>query len=197
MKNKEKPCKGIGKAKGVKGCGKITMWRKYGLCSSCYADFILNTDYGRTLLQKATITAIKPRMEMEKLREEKQKRDKLTTHLKTTQKVVHEYVRKRDEGKPCISCGTQWHKDFQAGHYFKAELYTSLKFDLDNIHGQCIECNIRLDGNLNPYGINLPKRIGLDAFNRLKFRASQDKLQVKKWTREELSEIRKKIKQLK
>lgn len=199
MKAKPKPCKGITSETRGLGCGIVTMHRVYGLGKfcGCYADWLLNTEAGKQKLDKAKLKATKPRMELEQAAKEHKERNNINTHLNTTKDVVHAHVRKRDEGKPCISCGTPWHKDFQAGHYYKAELYTSLKFDTDNIHGQCVQCNIRLEGNLNSYELNLPDRIGKQAFNRLKQRARQDKLQVKKWTRQELSDIRKKIKQLK
>ncbi|MEL4307412.1 recombination protein NinG [Joostella sp. CR20] len=196
LKTKSKPCVGIGKAKGQKGCGKETIYRRYGLCQSCYADFILNTDAGKILLEKATLKATKPRRELEKAVAEKKNRDKLITHLESTKTIVHEYVRKRDKDKPCISCNTPYKSNFQAGHYYKAELFTSLKFNFDNIHGQCEKCNLRLEGNLNQYELNLPKRIGEQRFNELKKKAELDHRTIKKWSREELKAIRLKARKL-
>ena len=61
--NKKKICKGTGKAKGYKGCGKLD-YLEWGLCFSCKKDFLLNTDEGRELVIKQSkgmyVTRIKP-----------------------------------------------------------------------------------------------------------------------------------------
>ncbi len=107
----------------------------------------------------------------------------------------------RDKGKPCISCGTPWHQDFQAGHFYKAELFSTIKFHELNIHGQCVQCNIRKEGNESEYRVNLPQRIGKENFDHLNHLAVIDKKTDFKWDRETLLEIRKyyrkKIKKLK
>ena len=122
---------------------------------------------------------------------ERKNRKGLTTLLNSVKNACHKYIRERDKGKPCVSCGTQWHKDFHAGHYYKAELFTSIKFNELNINGQCVKCNIREEGNLNNYEISLPTRIGLEAFKRLNKLAVLDRKQSNfKWDREELTRIR-------
>ena len=188
----EKKCKGQGKAKSVKGCGKLisVQYRKYGLCTSCYADFILNTDYGKILLEKATLKATRPRRELEKATAEKKEYDKLSTLLKSVEAVCHKYIRERDKYKPCVSCDNQWNKGFQAGHYYKAELYSTIKFNELNINGQCQQCNLRKDGNFNEYNLRLPKRIGQEQFNEITYLAEQDKKTDFKWDRSELIKIR-------
>lgn len=125
---------------------------------------------------------------------EKKERVKLGFSLAVTKKVVHEYVRKRDKGKPCVSCGNLWSSNFQACHYHKAELFTAIKFDLDNISAGCKSCNIHKDGNLDEYKLRLPDRIGQERFDALNKRAELSKRFTKKWSREELAEIRKEVK---
>lgn len=127
---------------------------------------------------------------LEKMAKERKERIGLTTLLESVKTVCHTYIKLRDNGKPCISCGTQWHKDFQAGHFYKAELFSSLKFDENNIHGQCVKCNIRLEGNLNDYELNLPKRILKPLYDELKDKAQKDKQNNFKWCREDLKAIR-------
>lgn len=94
----------------------------------------------------------------------------LSYWIKKCQKYCNDYVRARDKGKPCISCGQMEHKGnlHQAGHYFATGGYPELRFNLDNNHGQCTRCNMYLSGNLIPYTENLPERIGVVAFNNLK-----------------------------
>lgn len=139
--------------------------------------------------------------ELKVLAKKRKERIGLSTLLESVKNLCHEYIRIRDKGKPCISCKTPYHKDFQAGHFYKAELFSSLKFHEFNINGQCVQCNIRLEGNLNDYALNLPKRIGKDIVNGLEVIAHKERQQGFKWDREELKRIRKyyrdKIKNLK
>jgi hypothetical protein len=108
--------------------------------------------------------------------------------IKKTQTIVNAYVRKRDEGKPCISCGQPGN---QAGHYFSAGQYSALRFDPDNIHLQCTRCNLFLSGNLIEYGMGLIKRYG-ELFHISLLQKSRER--VKKWQRDELNEIIEKYK---
>lgn len=199
---KVKPCRGIGKAKGFKGCGKPVKFRRYGLgVGCCYPYFILNTDAEKILLAKATIKATKPRKELKKAFQEKKNRNKITDLISAVKDVCHKYIRLRDEYKPCISCNAPYHKDHQAGHFYKAELFSSIKFHEDNIHGQCRKCNLRKEGNESEYRVNLPYRIGQEKFDKINFLASLEKVKNFKWDREELKKTRtyynQKIKELK
>lgn len=65
---KEKKCKGINKAISFQGCGKLVnvAFRKYGLCSSCYAEFLTDTEVGKVILFKTINKVQKPRIELEK-----------------------------------------------------------------------------------------------------------------------------------
>jgi hypothetical protein len=190
-------------AKGY-GCGKLVNVenRKYGLGKSCcYPEWLFNSDCGKVILNKAINKAQQPRVELEKAFEEKKDRHKITTLIQAVVTICHNYIKLRDRGKPCIACGTPYNENFHASHYYKAELYSSLKFNEFNIHGGCQECNLRKEGNLSEYAVRLPKRIGRDAFDNLNYIANQEKRQVFKWDRETLRATRdyykQKIKELK
>ena len=196
---KEKKCKGIGKAISFKGCGKMVTatTRRLGLCFNCYPKFLTETEAGKLIMQKAIIKVSKPRLEFEKKERDFKEKTALKKASSTTKTLVHAFVRERDAFKPCISCGCDWNETFQAGHFYKAENYETLRYDLDNIHGQCVQCNIHLDGNINAYTVNLPKRIGQYRFNELLKKAEVDKHYSKVWDIEKLKEIRKNIRLLK
>lgn len=81
--------------------------------------------------------------------------------LEDTQKAVNAYVRARDKGKPCVCCGAPWDETFQAGHYLSRGARPELRFNLDNIHGQSVRCNMHLHGNQAAYRKGLVERIGL------------------------------------
>jgi hypothetical protein len=196
---KEKKCKGQGKAFGY-GCGKLTNVenRIYGLgkMCGCYSDWLLNSDIGKSILQKSISNVQKPRIELEKAYKEHKEKKGIAGALLITKTLVHAYVRKRDQGKPCISCGCQWNDKFQAGHYYPGGSFETLKFNLDNINGQCEQCNLFKSGNFENYTLNLPKRIGSDRFDNLVKLAEIDKQFSKVWNLENLKEIRENIKKL-
>jgi hypothetical protein len=122
---------------------------------------------------------------------------KLTASLLNTKTQVHAYVRKRDEGKNCISCNKPHEKTFEAGHHYSGNSFLTLKFNLDNIHGQCLYCNRHLESNFDNYALRLPDRIGKESYNKLVELAGIDKRFQKVWNLENLKKIRDKIKQLK
>jgi len=193
IKRKPKKCKGTGKAKGS-GCGEVKYAHRYGLCASCFKKWMLETKEGAEYLKKVTLKVTAPRIkseqELKKAFEEKKRRKNLSWYLNDVRTIVHKWVKLRDKGKPCISCGTPWKSDFQAGHFYKAELYSVLRFNFDNIHAQCVQCNIRKEGNLNPYSKNLPLRIGKKRFNELKKIADANYQTAYKWDKEQLKKIR-------
>ena len=136
------------------------------------------------------------RSQLNEIRNERESIEKLSSVINYTEKVVHDYVRMRDKGKPCVSCGRDWDSSFQAGHRFDKKQYNRIRFDLDNIHGQCPGCNQYNDGNYNAYHLRLPKRIGMVEYQKLEKRAEIALRIPHTYTRYELKEIQKQIKQL-
>lgn len=193
--NKEKPCKGINKAKGFKGCGKLTQFRKYGLCMSCYPTWLYSTDLGKLEIEKARIKG-KKQVENKK----KKERAELKESLKSISKIISEikpifqkYIRFRDKDLPCISCGTFTANEFHGGHFKKAEIYSGVIFDERNCHKQCKKCNVFLGGNEGNYRVNLVKRFSEKYLQELEDYANKTKNY--KYTREELQQIKEKYKQ--
>lgn len=93
----------------------------------------------------------------------------------------HEYIRGRDEDKPCVSCGN--YTTLQAGHFFSGGHHSCVKFDERNISGQCLRCNFHLHGNLIPYRVELEKRIGKDELEQLDNLVAYHKRTGWKWDR--------------
>jgi len=204
-----KICKGVGKAAGS-GCGKMVAVIKYGkanrkfglgLDCRCYSTWLQTTDVGKELLSKHTLNATKTTREFKEFEKEEKTRKSLSWLLKNTVIACHEYIRLRDKGKACISCQEPYNSGHQAGHYYKAEKFSNIKFNEFNINGQCVGCNIRKDGNESEYRVHLPKRIGLENVQELDRLSKEYKILGFKWDREKLIETRKyyltKIKELK
>jgi len=87
-------------------------------------------------------------------------------YIQDLQKVFNTYIRKRDELKPCVSCGVFKAEEFHAGHYI-ATTYQYLRFNELNVWKQCSKCNTHLRGNSIPYRMELINRIGIEAVEKL------------------------------
>ena len=106
-----------------------------------------------------------------RFRERKQALKTIPELTREAQSAVNAYIRARDSNKPCISCQVKTlHKlggTMDAGHYRSRGSAAHLRFNVLNIHSQCVTCNRWQSGNVVDYRINLIKRIGLEAVERL------------------------------
>jgi 5-methylcytosine-specific restriction endonuclease McrA len=97
--------------------------------------------------------------------ETKTRKDKIKTKtewLNEAQAAVNAYVRIRDRGKPCVSCGKPDNGTHQrhASHYRSVGACSSLRFNLKNVYASCQQCNTSKSGNLLEYRIRLKARYG-------------------------------------
>ncbi|MFK3794748.1 recombination protein NinG [Pseudomonas sp. NPDC088444] len=99
-------------------------------------------------------------------REIKARKEKLKSradHLKDTQKAFNAWIRERDAGQPCISCGTTADVQYCAGHYRTTAAAPELRFEPLNVHLQCNRnCNMGQSGNLLGYRPRLLEKIGAE-----------------------------------
>lgn len=100
------------------------------------------------------------------------------------QAAFNRFIRFRDDGKPCVSCGSFTGKK-NAGHYRSVGSAPELRFEEANCHLQCEKCNSYLSGNLINYRIELIKRIGQAAVDWL-----EGKHEPKKYSIQDLQEIK-------
>ena len=107
--------------------------------------------------------------------------------LQLAQKLVNQYIRLRDKGLPCISCGHDFSKGRQehAGHYIARSKSSLLRFDERNISTQCNICNDHLSGNVSEYRLGLIEKVGIKEVEYLE----ANKTALKTWTVEELQEV--------
>lgn len=104
---------------------------------------------------------------------------------KRAQTAFNAWIRQRDAGLPCISCGCpDGQGKRNACHYRPAGVNTALRFNEDNVHGGCERCNTYQSGNLVNYRIGLIKRIGIEKVEWL-----ESNHEIKKWQISELKEI--------
>lgn len=102
-------------------------------------------------------------------RETKAKLEKLKPRSKwlaEAQVAFNTWVRKEDEFRGCISCGTNNGK-MNAGHYRSVGSCPELRFERLNVHKQCERCNTFFHGNLLGYRAGLRGRISEESLEWL------------------------------
>ena len=101
--------------------------------------------------------------------------------------IFNEFIRLRDLNNPCMACGEIKH--LEAGHFWAKSGYDGLRFDEDNVHGECPRCNRFDESHLIGYAIRLKAKIGEERYNALCERAADYKKNGYKWSRTELMEL--------
>ncbi len=116
--------------------------------------------------------------------------------MREAQKAFNAFIRARDKGKPCISCGYMPNfsdhiggSGIQAGHYKSRGSSPELAYEELNCHVQCYKCNVHLSGNIKGYRPALIEKIGLDKVEWL-----EGPHKAKKYTCDQLKEIELKYK---
>ncbi|WP_338805090.1 recombination protein NinG [Xenorhabdus griffiniae] len=111
----------------------------------------------------------------QELKARKEKLKSQPDWLKEAQAAFNKYIRARDHGKECISCGCELvgsgnyltGSAIDASHYRSRAAASQLRFNVFNVHSSCTRCNRQLSGNAVEYRIRLIKRIGLSRVEAL------------------------------
>ncbi len=152
-------------------CG--ATYERYSTLQTCCTDCLVKR--GRKFAERAERTKLKERREKLKTRSD---------WIRETQAIVNKWIRARDEGLGCISCGTHNGK-MNAGHFLSTGARPDLRFHPLNINTQCERCNSYLSGNQAAYRIALVAKIGLTEVERLEGPAT-----LKQYTVETLRELK-------
>jgi len=135
----------------------------------------------RTMAAKADRVATKKKLrDMEGIPELK----------KRAQKDFNEYIRERDKDKGCFVCDKPFPATntlggvMDAGHVITRGHADHLRFNEDNVHGECKHCNASNGAKPHQIKAGAIRRIGQERFDALESNHA-----VHKWTREELIEI--------
>lgn len=146
----------------------------------------------------AQALAVKTRQKAEKAKAQREKRetreklDAMRTKpqlVRLAQTAFNAFIRARDAGKPCISCGKPLPSEavggaFDAGHYRSVGSAPHMRFVEDQVAGQCKHCNRYLAGNHVAYRAGLIERIGLARVEQIE----RDQT-LRKYTRDGLIEL--------
>lgn len=105
---------------------------------------------------------------------------------KKAQAAFNAFIRERDKGLSCVSCGRMHQGQWHAGHYQPVGRKPALRYSEVNCHRQCSVCNNHHSGQLVDYRKNLITRVGLDIVEWL-----ERDHEPRKWTRDELEVLAK------
>lgn len=110
----------------------------------------------------------------------------LSYYHKKAQSAFNAFIRARDAGKPCISCGKPDDGSHQrhASHFRSIGACRELRYDESNVHASCSVCNNYMSGNIAGYTPALIEKIGQGEVDRLNRTQAP-----KKWTRQQLEEL--------
>lgn len=150
-------------------------------CVSAWAD----TQAAKA--ERAKAKAIKTAAKEDRA-ETKRRKEKLKDRqewAKDAQTAFNAFIRSRDEGQPCISCGRHHQGQYHAGHYLSVGARPELRYTEINVHRQCAPCNNHLSGNAILFRIGLIKKIGVEAVEWL-----EGPHELPKWTIDDYKSIR-------
>jgi hypothetical protein len=137
---------------GWKTCGKRNPKADMVICNSmAFCDFDHATRYGIEASNK--LRAVKAKQES--VRRKRECRAKLKTRsdwMKEAQKAFNRYIRARDYGKPCASCGSSPEQKrggtMDCSHYRSVGSAPHMRFFVFNAASGCVRCNRELSGNV-------------------------------------------------
>jgi len=166
-------------------------------CKFCQLEFIPERQFQSVCSAQCAWGQVNERNRKKIKKADRKRKQELKTNgelLREAQREFNAYIRLRDHGKNCISCGRQPNykatiggSGVQAGHYRSVGSCPELRFEELNVHIQCFRCNSMESGNLIAYRRGLVEKIGVDRVEWL-----EGPHEPKKYTREQIIEIKKK-----
>lgn len=188
------------KQKRCKQCGEMfTPLRSTAVACSyrCAVEWV----NARNQKLKDKQAKLEAKIDRQLTRERKEKLKTRNDYIKEAQVAFNAYIRERDKDQPCICCGQPLNREaigggFDCGHFRSTGSAPHLRYNEDNAHGQRKVCNRYGGGRAVDYRLGLINRIGIKRVEAL-----EADNEPKKWTIEELKEIktryRQKLKKLK
>jgi len=145
-----------------------------GTCRQCGEEYLKRAPLQKACSLDCALAMARQKrqkaQEKERRKRDAKVRERLKTRsqwLKEAQAAFNGYIRARDHGKPCISCGSEFGDvvfggKADAGHYRSTGAAGHLRLNFLNCHVQCVRCNRHLSSNAVAYRRGLVKRIGED-----------------------------------
>lgn len=130
--------------------------------------------------------AVKQRQERQASRARVESAQPLSYYHKKAQSAFNAFIRARDAGLPCISCGKPDNGQHQrhASHFRSIGACRELRYDESNVHASCSVCNNHMSGNIAGYAPALVEKIGAAEVERL-----NGPQEIKKWDKQSLENL--------
>ena len=132
-------------------------------------------------------TKLRAKRERTDIRKEKERIKTKADYLRDAQQAFNTFIRERDAGNPCISCGRHHQGQYHAGHYQSVGAHPEMRFDEKNCYLQCAPCNNHLSGNIIEYRKTLLSQYGQSLLDYL-----EGAHKPKHYTIDDIKEITKK-----
>lgn len=139
-------------------------------CVSCKDKFTPQNNTQVVCSIACSIQFMKSKKANDWQKEKKVLKEKLMTksdYLNICQKVFNTYIRTRDKENNCISCNKKLVGKYDAGHFFSVGAYPNLRFNENNVFGQCVHCNRDKHGNVKEYDLRLQNILSTEDYNQL------------------------------
>lgn len=163
MANSTKKCKHCQEYKSAESGVKTPVaWFCCHVCAIEFAREKAAKAAARQEAKRKSDTGKAERLAKSEIRQRKMEVKPIGYWMKRAQSAFNAWVRARDAGQPCISCGRHHQGQNHAGHYRPAGSNPELRFEPDNCHLQCAPCNSHLSGNLTAYRPALMAKIGIE-----------------------------------
>ena len=107
--------------------------------------------------------------------------------IQVCQTKFNAFVRRRDEGLPCISCGAPHPTD--AGHLFPKSTRPAMRFVPEACFLQCRRCNGMHDGNYENMCKGIAARHGVEYLQNVIQMANDSRKETHKWSKSELLDL--------
>lgn len=172
----------VPKRRNCKVCGqsfkpvKIMDW---ACCEDHQVEYAISIITKNREKQRKSAEALRRSERGRERKEIKQRKFAVSTPQKQAseaQAAFNSYIRARDFGNPCISCGCEmdWHNNgsltggaVDAGHYRTVKAAKHLRFNTFNNNAQCVACNRFRSGAQTDYRIGLIEKYGIEKVEEL------------------------------
>lgn len=143
-------------------------------CRVCKKPFIKRSIAHVACSSDCALSIVRAKKEKAERKEIKERKEKLKTRsdwLREAQVAWNRYVRLRDHGLQCASCGARPAQKrggtMDCSHYRSVGSAPHLRFHLHNAAAACVRCNRDLSGNVVELRKGLIERIGLQKVEEL------------------------------
>ena len=162
-------CKHCGSKKEAdEGFQTPVMWFCCGECAYKYGNKLIQTQRDKAARKAKQSQEKKEKAARAKHRERKKEVMSRSQWYDKLQALVNQYVRFRDLGKPCPTCGRNGEDiAWDAGHFIPQKGYDPRRFDLTNNHRQCVYCNQYGGGKRAEYREWMINKYGLEHVEHL------------------------------